>query len=168
MPITFWCQHLESKIAAVLLPPTHPTLPPLFFRTLKFFCMPAIHTSVFCTVKTFSRLRSDRVVGFGLKKIYMYLLVDHNFCSDAFGQACKSIDNPLPFLRPHLGLPSTAVRKPGEDLAAALALASPPLLPAGTDSFALPGPSALLLFSLRPPKIFEPKSLFFFPPPTAN
>lgn len=29
-------------------------------------------------------------------------------------------------------------------------------------SFALHGPSAVFLFSLRPPKIFEPKSLFFF------
>lgn len=41
-------------------------------------------------------------------------------------------------------------------------LSLPLFLQAGTDSIALHGPSVVFLFSLRPPKIFEPKSLFFF------
>lgn len=39
LPITFCCQHLEGKIAAVLLPlpPPSPSPPPFFPCTLKFF-----------------------------------------------------------------------------------------------------------------------------------
>ena len=68
------------------------------------------------------------------------------------------MDNPLPY--PTLSrLPST-VQAQSSGESAWLPL---PRLPwAGTDSFALHGPSAVFLFSLRPPKIFEPKSLFFF------
>ena len=68
------------------------------------------------------------------------------------------MDNPLPY--PTLSrLPSTVQ---AQSLGESAWLPLPRLPWAGTDSFALLGPSAVFLFSLRPPKIFEPKSLFFF------
>lgn len=68
------------------------------------------------------------------------------------------MDNPLPY--PTLSrLPSTVQ---AQSLGESAWLPLPRLPWAGTDSFALHGPSAVFLFSLRPPKIFEPKSLFFF------
>lgn len=71
---------------------------------------------------------------------------------------------PSLFFHP-LCLPRTAqASSEGEDARQPLpgSFLSRLLLRAGTDSFALHGPSAVFLFSLRPPKIFEPKSLFFF------
>lgn len=62
---------------------------------------------------------------------------------------------------PALGFPSAALLLRPE-AGGGHSLPLPLSLPAGTDSFTLRGPSAVFLFSLRPPKIFEPKSLFFF------
>ena len=169
MPITFCCQHLESKIAAVLPLPIPTSLFFFFFPcTLKFFVFVPSILRFSVLLKHFHGSDQIELLGLGFWKmyVYMYLIVCwYNFWSDLFEQARNQLIIPFLFF-PLLGLSSTIQ-------ASGLGENAWPLLPlllwAGTDSFALHGPSAVFLFSLRPPKIFEPKSLFFFfPPTTAN
>lgn len=160
MPITFCCQHLESKIAAVLLPPPRPITTSFFPAHLNFFvCVPSI-LRFSALLKHFHGSTQIELLGLDLKNIHIYvcLLVDYSFCSNALEQACKSIDNPFPFLPPHLGLPNTAVQRRGRTSAAALLCSS------GRQVLtASPSPALLpcFCFPFAPQKYLNQKASFF-------
>lgn len=68
MPITFCCQHLENKIAAVLPSPLPPRLFFFFFCTLKVFVLMPSVLQFSALLKHFHGSDEIKLLGLGFKK----------------------------------------------------------------------------------------------------